>query len=172
MSLEKTECRSAARRLRRCTPGSRAGKLAGRNEHFSTLPLRSPVRSSTLVAARARTLLYFASRGQRVTGIDFLEEPIRLAKQKASERSLTATFLVMDALCLQELPEVFDNVIDSGLFHVFGDDDRRRYVEGWLRLSSRAGRFFFLCFSDENPARPSTARFASRTCRSLCPAAG
>ncbi len=40
-----------------------------------------------------------------------------------------ATFLVMDALAMKDLPEVFDNVIDSGLFHVFSDDDRRRYVE-------------------------------------------
>lgn len=74
--------------------------------------------------------LYFASRGQKVTGIDFLAEPISRAKQKATERGLTATFLVMDALALKELPEVFDSVIDSGLFHVFGDEDRRRYVEG------------------------------------------
>jgi 2-polyprenyl-3-methyl-5-hydroxy-6-metoxy-1,4-benzoquinol methylase len=48
--------------------------------------------------------LYFAHRGQPVTGIDFLAEPIRLAHQKASERELTATFLVMDALALKELP--------------------------------------------------------------------
>ena len=42
--------------------------------------------------------LYFASRGHKVTGIDFLSEPISIAKQKATERALTATFLVMDAL--------------------------------------------------------------------------
>ncbi len=34
--------------------------------------------------------LFFASRGQKVTGIDFLPEPITLAKQKATERGLTA----------------------------------------------------------------------------------
>ncbi len=78
--------------------------------------------------------LFLASRGQKVTGIDFLAEPITMAKQKAVERGLTTTFLVMDALALKELPEVFDNAIDSGLFHVFSDDDRRRYVEG---LASR-----------------------------------
>ncbi len=42
--------------------------------------------------------LHFASRGHRVTGIDFLAEPIQRAKQKAAERGVTATFLVMDAL--------------------------------------------------------------------------
>src|SRR2546423_10235011 len=44
------------------------------------------------------TALFFASRGNKVTGIDFLEVPIKRAKQKAAERGLTATFLVMNAL--------------------------------------------------------------------------
>src|SRR5437762_8665028 len=74
--------------------------------------------------------LFFASRGQKVTGIDFLTEPINRAKQKAAERSVVATFLVMDALALKDWSERFDSVIDSGLFHVFSDDDRRLYVEG------------------------------------------
>lgn len=77
--------------------------------------------------------LFFAGRGRKVTGIDFLAEPVERAKRKADERGVSATFHVMDALALKELPEVFDNVIDSGLFHVFSDEDRRRYVGGWRR---------------------------------------
>lgn len=95
--------------------------------------------------------LFFASRGQTVTGIDFLAEPIQRAKSKAADRGLTATFLVMDALALKELPEVFDSVIDSGLFHVFSDDDRRRYVEGLASVLKPGGRLFLLCFSDAEP---------------------
>src|SRR5262245_16811445 len=72
--------------------------------------------------------LYFASRSQNVTGIDFLAEPSNRAKTKATERGLDVTFLVKDATALERLTERFDNVIDSGLFHVFSDDDRRRYV--------------------------------------------
>jgi cyclopropane fatty-acyl-phospholipid synthase-like methyltransferase len=64
---------------------------------------------------------------------------------------VTATFLVMDALALKDLPEVFDNVIDSGLFHVFSDDDRRRYVEGLAAVLKPGGRLFLMCFSDEEP---------------------
>lgn len=95
--------------------------------------------------------LFFASRGHRVTGIDFLAEPITLAKQKAVERGLTATFRVMDALALVELSELFDNVIDSGLFHVFNDDDRRRYVNGLASVLKPGGWLFLLCFSDAEP---------------------
>ena len=32
--------------------------------------------------------LFFAGRGHKVTGIDFLEEPIQRAKRKAAERGL------------------------------------------------------------------------------------
>lgn len=95
--------------------------------------------------------LFFANQGRKVTGIDFLSEPIRRAKQKSIERGLTASFLVMDALALKELPEVFDNVLDSGLFHVFGNEDRRRYVEGLRSVLKPGGRLFLLCFSDAEP---------------------
>jgi 2-polyprenyl-3-methyl-5-hydroxy-6-metoxy-1,4-benzoquinol methylase len=63
--------------------------------------------------------LFFASRGRQVKGIDFLEEPITRARRKATEPGLSATFLVKDALALKDLPEAFESVIDSGLFHVF-----------------------------------------------------
>jgi cyclopropane fatty-acyl-phospholipid synthase-like methyltransferase len=106
--------------------------------------------------------LFFASRGQKVTGIDFLAEPVTLAKQKAAERGLTATFLVMDALALKELPEVFDSVIDSGLFHVFGDEDRRRYVEGLWSVLKPGGRLFLLCFSDAEPGEQGPRRVSRK----------
>jgi len=106
--------------------------------------------------------LFFASRGQPVTGLDFLAEPITLAKQKAAERGLTATFLVMDALALKELPKVFDTVIDSGLFHVFSDDDRRRYVDGLGSVLKPGGRLYLLCFSDEEPGQQGPRRVSRK----------
>ena len=46
---------------------------------------------------------------------------------------------------------MFDSVIDSGLFHVFSDEDRRRYVGGLASVLRPGGRLFLLCFSDEEP---------------------
>jgi SAM-dependent methyltransferase len=106
--------------------------------------------------------LFFAGRGHKVTGIDFLEEPIRRARRKATERGLTATFLVMDALALKDLPEVFDSVIDSGLFHVFSDEDRRRYVEGLATALKPGGRLFLLSFSDEEPGAQGPQRVSKK----------
>jgi SAM-dependent methyltransferase len=104
--------------------------------------------------------LYFAARGQKATGIDFLEEPIRRARQKADERGIKANFLVMDALCLRDLPETFDSIVDSGLFHVFSDEARRRYVTGLASIMKAGGRLFLLCFSDEEPGTQGPRRIS------------
>jgi cyclopropane fatty-acyl-phospholipid synthase-like methyltransferase len=95
------------------------------------------------------TALFLAGRGCKVTGIDFLDVPIQRAKRKAAERGAQATFLVQDALTLKDWSERFDYVVDSGLFHVFSDDARPRYVEGLATVLKPGGRLFLLCFSDE-----------------------
>lgn len=109
--------------------------------------------------------LYFAQRGHKVTGIDFLVDPITLARQKATERGLTVTFLVMDALALKDLPEVFDTVIDSGLFHVFSDDERRCYVDGLASVLKPGGRLYLLCFSDDEPGTQGPRRVSEKELR-------
>jgi len=86
------------------------------------------------------TALFLAGRGCKVTGIDFLEVPIQRAQRKAAERGLQATFLVKDAMTLKDWTERFDNVIDSGLFHVLSDEDRRRCVEGLTTVLKPGGR--------------------------------
>jgi hypothetical protein len=43
-------------------------------------------------------------------------------------------------------------VIDSGLFHVFSDEDRARYAASLGQVVAPGGRLFILCFSDRQPA--------------------
>jgi cyclopropane fatty-acyl-phospholipid synthase-like methyltransferase len=95
--------------------------------------------------------LFFASRGRRVTGIDFVAEAIRRARRKAADRGLNVAFLVKDATMLGDWGERFASVIDCGLFHVFSNDDRRRYVQGLAQVVDPGGRLYLMCFSDEEP---------------------
>ena len=104
--------------------------------------------------------LFFAARGHAVTGFDFLEEPIAAARSKAVERSLIVKFMVRDALKLHEWTERFDNVIDSGLFHVFSDTDRIRYVRG---LENVLPARVCSCFVSVTPLREWKDRDASRS---------
>ena len=66
----------------------------------------------------------------------------------------------MDALALAALPEVFDTVIDCGLFHVFSDEDRRRYVAGLAHVLKPGGKLFLLCFRDDEPGEQGPRRIA------------
>jgi SAM-dependent methyltransferase len=95
--------------------------------------------------------LFFAARGHRVTGIDFLEEPIRRARHKAAERGVSVDFQVRDALSLGDMGRRFVSIVDSGLFHVFADGDRVRYVAGLAQVVEPGGRLFLMCFSDAEP---------------------
>jgi cyclopropane fatty-acyl-phospholipid synthase-like methyltransferase len=108
------------------------------------------------------TALFFAGRGRQVTGIDFLEVPLERAKRKAADRGLAVTFLVKDATTLKDWSERFDNVIDSGLFHVFPDGDRKKYVEGLGVVLKQGGRLFLLCFSDEEPGMQGPRRISKK----------
>jgi SAM-dependent methyltransferase len=95
--------------------------------------------------------LFFAAWGHRVTGIDFVEGAVCRARAKAAERGLAVEFLVQDATALEGWGQRFASVVDSGLFHGFSDDDRRRYVRGLARVVRPCGRLFLMCFSDAEP---------------------
>jgi SAM-dependent methyltransferase len=97
------------------------------------------------------TSLFFSARGLKVTGIDFVEEAIRRARTKAAERGLTVEFLVMDAMKLGEWDERFASVIDSGLFHIYSGDERKRYIQGLAHVLKSGGRLFLFSFSDKLP---------------------
>jgi cyclopropane fatty-acyl-phospholipid synthase-like methyltransferase len=59
--------------------------------------------------------------------------------------------MVWDALRLGDIGEQFDTVIDSGLFHVFDDEQRRQYVDSLHAAVRAGGRYFLACFSDRQP---------------------
>jgi pimeloyl-ACP methyl ester carboxylesterase len=95
--------------------------------------------------------LLAARLGLEATGIDAAPTAIELAKKKARERGLSARFLVWNALDLPSLGEQFDTVLDSGLFHVFNDDDRAAYVASLAGATAPGSRYFMLCFSEHQP---------------------
>ena len=95
------------------------------------------------------TALYFASRGLKVTGIDFVEDVIRQARDKAAERGISVNFIVKDAMTLGEWDERFASVIDSGLFHIYHGDEQRRYVRGLAHVLKAGGRLYLFSFSDK-----------------------
>ncbi len=111
-------------------------------------------------------VLYLAGRGHDVTGVDSAPTAIKKAKAKAKQRGITADFVLGDALDLA-IRRQFDTVIDSGLFHVFSDDERPRFRDGLERALRPAGTYFMLCFSEKEPGDWGPRRVTEAEIRSV-----
>jgi SAM-dependent methyltransferase len=96
----------------------------------------------TMLAARC---------GARALGIDISRRAIEIARRKATERAAGARFQVFDALRLGSLDEAFNTILDSGLFHVFDDTARLRYVTALHAVLRPGGHLHLMCFSDRQP---------------------
>jgi SAM-dependent methyltransferase len=104
--------------------------------------------------------LLAASSGAGALGVDVSPLAVERARAKAAARGVpaaagsqigTARFEVCDALSLGDLGLDFDTVIDSGLFHVFDDENRVRYVASLASVLRPGGRLYLMCFSDRQP---------------------
>jgi 2-polyprenyl-3-methyl-5-hydroxy-6-metoxy-1,4-benzoquinol methylase len=95
--------------------------------------------------------LLAAAHGADVTGVDVSPLAIEAARAKAADRGITVNFQVGDVLDLGQLPVTFDTVIDSGVFHVFDDADRARYVASLASAVRPGATLYLMCFSDRQP---------------------
>jgi len=97
------------------------------------------------------TSIYFASRGLKVTGIDFIENAIKRAKSKIEGSNLPVEFFVKDAVALDEWDTKFNTIIDSGLLHAIYD--REKYANGLKHVLNSGGRLYVFYFKDD-PTSP------------------
>jgi SAM-dependent methyltransferase len=109
--------------------------------------------------------LFLASRGHVVWGVDSAPRAIEIARRKAKERGLAATFLVKDTLNLHEVGRTFETVIDSGLFHTLSDLERSCFVRNLSEVLKPGGTYFMLAFSDREPGGYDPRRIAKKEIR-------
>lgn len=95
--------------------------------------------------------LLAAAHGADAFGIDVSARAIEVARRKAASRGLAVRFDVADILRTPPADEPFDVVIDSGVFHVFDDTDRVRYVTALRDQLRVGGTCYLMCFSDSQP---------------------
>lgn len=96
-------------------------------------------------------VLYLAARGYHAMGVDGAPTAIRKARAKAKQRGLTVRFVTADALKLSIPDRQFDTVIDSGLFHVFSDEERDQFRNSLERVIRPGGTYLMMCFSEKQP---------------------
>src|SRR6202045_1379335 len=92
-----------------------------------------------------------ASHGAEAMGVDLAELAIERARAKAQQRGIRAAFEVGDVLHLDRLKRQFDVITDSGVFHVFDDEERPVYVKSLRSALRPGGMYYLMCFSDRQP---------------------
>jgi SAM-dependent methyltransferase len=95
--------------------------------------------------------LLAAQYGADAFGVDISPRAIEQAQAKAAERDVPAQFEVANVLYLGELGRAFDTIIDSGVFHIFDDADRARYVISLAGVLRPGGHCYLMCFSEHQP---------------------
>jgi SAM-dependent methyltransferase len=91
--------------------------------------------------------IHLARLGYDVLGIDFAPHAIERARENAESHGVSARFEVADALRLEGPPQ-YASIVDSALFHVFGDEQRAEYVRALHRVCLPGGLVHVLALSD------------------------
>ena len=98
--------------------------------------------------------------GYDVLGIDLSPSAVEYARRNAADKGVPAArFQVADAVRLGAEPQaaaelgVFDTIVDSALFHIFGEDpdNRAGYVRALHALCRPGGLVHVLALSDVEP---------------------
>jgi SAM-dependent methyltransferase len=96
-------------------------------------------------------LLAAAHGADDATGVDISPKAIEQARAKAASRGISARFEVGDALNLDLPASSMTTIVDSGLFHVWTDEERPRYAASLGSVLAPGGRVYLMCFSDRQP---------------------
>ncbi|RRO19947.1 class I SAM-dependent methyltransferase [Saccharopolyspora rhizosphaerae] len=88
--------------------------------------------------------------GYDVLGVDAAPHAIELAEAGAAARGVSGRFAVADALALTGGP--YDTVVDSALFHVFGEEDQQRYARSLHGVCRSGATVHVLALADVEPA--------------------
>jgi SAM-dependent methyltransferase len=115
-------------------------------------------RALDLGCGGGQAALRLARAGYAVTGVDFSETAIELARKNAADAGVAATFLVDDCLTLAQLTtESVDLAVDNHALHcLVTPEDRAAFLRAVRRVLRPGGRLWSETMSREGSFRPET----------------
>lgn len=92
--------------------------------------------------------LFLAERGYRVTGFDASPTAIKRTRERAGARGVDLELVLADATRLECFEQRFNTVLDSGLYHCLGEQQRTEYAAALHRVTRADAHLHLLCFAD------------------------
>ena len=101
---------------------------------------KSPGRALDIGCGSGVFSLWLAERGYSVTGLDFMETAVKMARERLRARNMNAE-IVCGSVLEFEPSEQFDLILDRGCLHTLQPSDRPRYRAQLLRWLKPGGSF-------------------------------
>lgn len=109
-----------------------------------------PGKALDLGCGTGTSSLALARAGWTVTGVDFVQRAIQIARQKARRAGLTIDFQMDDVLHLQLSPVSFSLILDIGCFHGLPRSGKTAYLQQLDRLLSTGATWLLYGFFKNN----------------------
>lgn len=94
--------------------------------------------------------IYLASQGYTVTGLDISPTALTSAAHRAAEVDVQVAFAYADSTTLEGYADIFDTIVDSGMYHCLDDAGRQNYAHAAHRATRPGATLLMACFSDAN----------------------
>jgi ubiquinone/menaquinone biosynthesis C-methylase UbiE len=106
--------------------------------------------------------IHLANKGFDVIGSDISETVIKRNKIMYENKYPNLEFIVDNILDSNFNDDYFDYIFDRGCFHVFSQEDRRKYYDQIKRILKQNGILFLKCFSIDEPMKDGPYRFSHK----------
>jgi ubiquinone/menaquinone biosynthesis C-methylase UbiE len=106
--------------------------------------------------------MQLANKGFDVIGSDISETVIKRNKIMYENKYPNLEFIVDNILDSNFNDDYFDYIFDRGCFHVFSQEDRRKYYNQIKRILKQNGILFLKCFSIAEPMKDGPYRFSHK----------
>jgi SAM-dependent methyltransferase len=124
-------------------------------ELMDFIATHSPGRALDLGCGTGTNVVTLAQCGWQVTGIDFAQRAIAIARRKAHQAGVQSDLRVADVSTPQGISGPFDLILDLGCFHTLSPGSKQNYVANLVKLLSPGGTYlmyaFFRGFGDNGP---------------------
>jgi len=111
----------------------------------------TPCRTVDVGCGTGNYAIWLATKGFQVTGIDFSERALEIAKGLAQQKGVDCEFLIGDLTSPDFEPGiVFQFAYDWELLHHVFPEERGTYIDNISKMLKQGGKYFSVCFSEQD----------------------